>query len=204
MKAPCASERCYRNQGHITVLWCLRTNQRRLQQAPRLIKSRAGYNGEEKEKNKEVEREGERDRDEFSLEESGNCQPPYIATYAMVLQVGSSCIYFGLALLMEIQSWDLCPGKDMPKTEKVQNCCWQSPRQRSCLGENSRLLKVGFREKRIPFTSLSDLKTLWPGLLVVEIQLCTPEHWVLKWCLEQETNYSLCATDLLWRGRWTW
>lgn len=62
-------------------------------------------------------KEWERER-----EESGNSQPPHIATHTMVEQAGNSCMYFGFALLTEMQNCDPLPCGGGANTEKGRNC----------------------------------------------------------------------------------
>lgn len=52
-------------------------------------------------------------------------------------------------------------------------------------------------KERTPFTSLFGYRSLGPGFSVVEVQVWTPEHWMLSWCLEQRTSLGARGEKLL-------
>ena len=90
-------------EGKSLSLRCLQTTPEE-NMAGTMIESEAGYSRGQRGggREREIEREGERQG--FYLEGSRNSQPPQIATYTMVEQVGNSSLHWGFALSMEIQS----------------------------------------------------------------------------------------------------
>ena len=90
-------------EGKSLSLTCLQTSPEE-NAAGTIIESGAGYSQGQRRGGREREREREGARQEFYLEGSRNSQPPQIATYTMVEQVGNSRLHWGFALLMEIQS----------------------------------------------------------------------------------------------------